>query len=265
MYFKSVLLLAVLMLYSHAVRAEDIGFVEKFSLSDERSIPLKQLIPGTEDYYYFHCLQYQNTGQFEKIPEILSQWIKRYNYTSRVEEIRNRQALFEYKRNPKQTMLFLKQRLNLQFNYQKQQLTPETKYPQTLDQSLINQKTLSEKAFGEYENLNGFEDSALEFLKNTQLNEDQRRDFLQRLKRPDFSELPSMVVADLRYRNSGGFGSIPIHRKLLLEQLETCLKLYPDLILDTNFVETYLTKIQPSADVDWKSDTKEKSLFLNRL
>ena len=30
-----------------------------------------QLIPGTEDYYYYHCLHYQNTEQFDKVEELL--------------------------------------------------------------------------------------------------------------------------------------------------------------------------------------------------
>ena len=34
-------------------------------------MPLKQLIPGTEDYYYYHCLHLQNTEQFDKVDELL--------------------------------------------------------------------------------------------------------------------------------------------------------------------------------------------------
>jgi len=48
-------------------RAGDINFNEDFALAKDRAASLKQLIPGTEDYYYFHCLHYLNTGQFEKI------------------------------------------------------------------------------------------------------------------------------------------------------------------------------------------------------
>ena len=39
----------------------EIDFVEDFSLAQDRSGPLKQLIPGTEDYYYYHCLHALNT------------------------------------------------------------------------------------------------------------------------------------------------------------------------------------------------------------
>ena len=47
--------------------AGDIGYVEDFALAKDRSNSLKQLIPGTEDFYYYHCLHYLQTEQFEKI------------------------------------------------------------------------------------------------------------------------------------------------------------------------------------------------------
>ena len=34
--------------------AGDIGFVEDFALAKDRAAALKQLIPGTEDYYFYH-------------------------------------------------------------------------------------------------------------------------------------------------------------------------------------------------------------------
>ena len=35
--------------------AGEIGFIEQFSLAEDRSIPLKNLLPGTKDYYFYHC------------------------------------------------------------------------------------------------------------------------------------------------------------------------------------------------------------------
>src|SRR3979409_1054460 len=42
------------------LRASEIGFEEDFALSGNREETLKQLIPGTDDYYYYHCVHYQN-------------------------------------------------------------------------------------------------------------------------------------------------------------------------------------------------------------
>ncbi len=32
----------------------EIGYVEEFALAKDRAEALKQLIPGTDDYYYYH-------------------------------------------------------------------------------------------------------------------------------------------------------------------------------------------------------------------
>ena len=34
--------------------AGEIGFVEEFALARDRAEALKKLIPGTENYYYYH-------------------------------------------------------------------------------------------------------------------------------------------------------------------------------------------------------------------
>ncbi len=49
-----------------SAQAAEIGFEETFALADERAEALKQLIPGTEPYYYYHCLHYQHTGNREE-------------------------------------------------------------------------------------------------------------------------------------------------------------------------------------------------------
>ena len=45
----------------------------------DRSAALKQLIPGTEDYYYFHALHYQNTRQVKELGESIERQ-KDYQY-----------------------------------------------------------------------------------------------------------------------------------------------------------------------------------------
>ena len=51
----------------NGVRAGGIGFVEDFALAKDRAASLKQLIPGTEDFYYDHGLHLLQTEQFDKI------------------------------------------------------------------------------------------------------------------------------------------------------------------------------------------------------
>ena len=109
---------AVLVATSSAVAGE-IGFVEDFSLAGDRTEALKTLIPGSEDYYYFHCLHYQQVQQFGKVDELLKLWIERYKDSPRLREVQNRQALLTYEAHPQQTLEFLRQRLGLRFDHQR--------------------------------------------------------------------------------------------------------------------------------------------------
>ncbi|MFZ2961316.1 MAG: hypothetical protein WA705_30945 [Candidatus Ozemobacteraceae bacterium] len=246
-------------------RANEIGFIETFSLSEDRSVPLKQLIPGTEDYFWYHCLYYQQTENQAQFQETLSQWIKRYGHTARVEEMRNRKALIDYQQAPKQSLDFIAARLGVRFDHQKLLLKPESHAPNSLDQALISRATLMQRALSDYSNLEGFENTALEFLAKGELKPDQRRDLLRRLERPDYPGLAKMVVNDLQHEYSGPFGSLPIHGLLLRDQLEECAKLFPALLNETNFVQAYMIRLQPGADVDWRNDPDEKRAFLDRL
>src|SRR5207302_1024642 len=52
-----------LVLLTAAAAAGEVGFVEDFALSPDRAAALRQLVPGTEDYYYYHGLHYLNSEQ----------------------------------------------------------------------------------------------------------------------------------------------------------------------------------------------------------
>ena len=252
--------------------AAEVGYVEDFALAKDRAQALKQLIPGTEDYYYFHCLHYQSTQQYGKVIETLDAWKaridphKQRNWPPRVWEIMNRQALLDYDKNPQNSLTYLRERLNLHFNHAREQLNQKTNYPTALDPKLISRDRLTQIAYQRHGNsTNGFEDGALDWLIATPLKEEPRRQLLQRLQRPDYPNMVDLVAADLDYQFSGGFGSLNIHRQLLLDQLETLLKQMPHLINNSNFVNTYITKLHPNPDVDWRNDPKEYVAYLDRL
>lgn len=250
---------------TQTVVGQDIGYVEDFALSDDRAAALKQLIPGTEDFYYYHCLHFQNTEQFGEVEKMLAEWIKRHNYTPRVREIRNRQALLTYAQNPDAALTHLRQQLNLHFNHQRETLGQKPNLPTALDAARIAREAFARDALARHQNLNGFEDSALDWLVATELNPDRRRDLLQRLRRPDYPQLVELVVADLNYKNSGGFGSLPIHGLLLRSQLDECLRLKADLLNQAAFVNAYLVKLQPGADSDWRREADQTQAYLDRL
>ena len=113
--------------------ANNIGYVEKFSLAKDRDEALKQLIPGTRDYYYYHALHYQNVKQFNRVDTILEAWIKRHKYSPRVHEILNRQALLTYGKNSKRSLAYLQNKLDLRFNHQREVLSRKPNLRAELD------------------------------------------------------------------------------------------------------------------------------------
>lgn len=245
--------------------AGEIDYVEDFALAPDRMVPLAQLIPGTEDYYFYHCLHYQNTEQYGKVEDLLRDWIQRHQVTPRVREIQHRQALLTYAANPQQALEYLRQQLNLHFSHQRERLDAKPNLPTQLDPQLIRRETLTERAMRQYQNLQGFEDSALDWLVAAALKPDLRRHLLQRLEWPDYPQLPQLVVDDLNHPNSGGFGSLAIHKRLLLDQLDECLKLQPNLLNQQEFVSVYLSRLQPDADTDWQHDAEAQREYLDRL
>ena len=260
----SVVSAVVVALTASTALAGKIGYIEDFSLAEDRTKPLKQLIPGTEDYYYYHCLHYLNIGRFDQVEKLLPIWIKRYKQTGRVQEIQNRLALLRYDDNPVKSLEFIRRRLGLRFNHQRE-VVRKPQLPTSLKQNLISRRALTARALRNYRNLRGFEDSALEWLAATNLNDMRRRHLLQRLKRPDVSGMVRLVIDDLNYKPSGGFGSHKIHRQMLRSQLDELAKRKAILLKETHFINTYLTKLQPGADEDRRHDQKVIGLHLDRM
>ena len=61
-----------------------VGYVEDFALAKDRAAAFKPLIPGTEDYYYYHALHLLNTAQYDKVDPILRPWGERHGRTARL-------------------------------------------------------------------------------------------------------------------------------------------------------------------------------------
>jgi hypothetical protein len=122
-------------------QGNSIGFIEKFSIADERKTALDELIPGTRDYYFYHSLHAQNEGRHGEVEQLLKTWIKRYGRTQRVQEIENRAALLQFDKNPNKTFDYLKERLGLQFNHSKKIEGRKPTFPTKIDPKLISYET----------------------------------------------------------------------------------------------------------------------------
>ena len=111
-----ILLLTLSMLPALAA-AQQIGYLERFALAEDRAAALAELTPGTDDYYFYHCLHYQNSGDAANYQKLMDAWVKRRGYTNQVKELQNRQAMLDYEKNPKGAFDRVRGELNLQFNH----------------------------------------------------------------------------------------------------------------------------------------------------
>jgi hypothetical protein len=254
----------VLLLASPAAAGE-VGFVEDFALAKDRAAALRQLIPGTEDYYYYHGLHYLQTEQYDKAEALTRPWLERYGQTARLTEIQTRHALLTYERNPQRTLDYLRARLGLRFDHQRAAPGGAPDLPTALDPKLIARATLRAYSLARWTDLQNFEDAALDWLAAEDLGWERRRNLLQRLARPDVPDLPRLVAEDLRAPHAAEFGAYPVHRQMTLAQLEELLRQRPDLLNHTALVQAYVGKLHPGADEDWRHDPGLTRAYLDRL
>lgn len=245
--------------------AGEVGFVEDFSLGKDRAAALRQLIPGTEDFYFYHGLHYLNSEQFEKAEAQFAPWLERFGQTPRLTEIQTRLALLTYERNPQKALTFIKDHLGLRFDHERVVPGAIPQLPTALDANAIARSTLKAHSLNQWRNLDNFEDSALDWLAADNLDWERRRNLIQRLSRPDVPKLAQLVDQDLRSPRSGPFGSFPIHRQMTLAQLDELLKLQPALLNQTAFAHAWLVKQRPTDDEDWRHDPKLMRAFFDRV
>ncbi|MCX6976581.1 MAG: hypothetical protein NTX04_01305, partial [Verrucomicrobia bacterium] len=237
-----------------------------FALSSDRAAVLGQLIPGSEDFYFFTALHFQNTRQKDQLAATLEAWAKRYPQSVQREMLENRSALINYEADPQATLALLRKRMNLQFNHAQE--TPDKKpdLPTVLDPQRIARANFQKESIQAAENLSQCQDAAIEALVREKfpLNPGQTRSVLARLTRPDLPNLVELIETNLRTPESRGFGEFPIHRALLGEQLDALAKRIPTLRENPAFVLARLSKLAPSADANVQTDAGERDAWLAR-
>jgi hypothetical protein len=264
MKLRSLLPLLAAALVAHA--ENEIGFVEKFALAPDREKVLTELVPGTEDYYFYHALHFQNTRQAEKLAAILAQWKQRTKDSPRRKIVENRDALLAYDADPQKTLKFLKDFFKLEFNHVQEARDAKPDLPTQLDQAQIARAKFLEIALRD-DDLGKCSLLVLEQLvaDKVALRPPQRRALLANMTRPNVPGLLEIVIEDLKSQESGGFGEFPIHLQLLPEQLDTVAKAVPRFASEEAFVQARLRKLAPGADEDAEFDQVAREAWLERL
>lgn len=247
--------------------AQEVGFVERYVLADDRQVPLQELVPGTEEHFAWHVLDRQNQGKLAEADALLAQFGERFPQSRRREVLLNRQRLLCYARDGARTLDHIRRVLDLRFDHQREVLPEEQELPSRLPPEMVSRETLAAAALRRA-GLNGFrflEEPVQEYLLGLDLSPDRRRELLQALRWPDNGNVVPLVLADLKRPDSGGFGSLPIHDLLLLPQLDQCAEALPELLGNSDFVQTYMAKLQPASVTDWRNEPAEEDAYLGRL
>jgi hypothetical protein len=259
---------AALALVGSALAQQEIGFVETFALAPDRAEALKQLVPGTEEHFYYHALHAQNQGRRDEFQQVIDRWrlARNGNTTDLARTLLNRQALLDYEKDPAPSLEYIRRELGLHFPHARKTGERQSQAPSALDPALIAVPRLLQRALANStRSLDQMEDAGLDLAVGAPLHPDQRRHLLARLRRPDVPGLVDLILADLDHRDSQGFGHHEIHRALTLAQMDDLLEKRPALRNEAAFVAAYLGKLVPEDEVDLDTETAAREAYLDRV
>ena len=137
--------------------AEDIQFVEEFVLSADRDKAIEQLIPGTDEYYFYQCIHLQNNQRYDEVDKLLNQWQQRHRSTANLQEILRRQMLLVYANHPKRTLDYLIRELSPNLNHQQDRLEKKPRLPTQLNPNKISYETVRRTLHNENNNKTSME------------------------------------------------------------------------------------------------------------
>jgi hypothetical protein len=230
------------------IRAQEIGFLEEFALAKDRSAALQQLIPGSEDYFYYNSLHLQNTARLAESESMIDQWALKFPASPMLLRMQTRQRLLSYSDDPKRTLEYLRRELNLLLEHAPPQADRARDLPTALDPALLDQKKLIDQSIAQDVSLSKIRDSGLLTLLDRELSIEQVRAILTRIKWVDVPGIVDLIARELRAKDSAGWNAFPIHGLLTLEQRQELAKSLPQLLENDVFVRQYLTRLLPNAD-----------------
>jgi hypothetical protein len=241
-----------------------IGFIEKFALADDRTIAMQELIPGSHDYFYYHILHHQNSGQLPEAQGMLEQWSALQNLPPTYQKLLTRQRILSYASNPQGALDYLRQEMGLTLGHAPPQADQAKDLPTFLDPSIHDPKRLLDAALVHDPSLSTVSEVGLLQLLSRDLPIDKLRIVLQKLQRIDVPNLSALVGKELRAADSPGWGAYPIHSQLTLEQRQQLARDIPQLLENDVFVRQYLLRLLPNDDVA-PHNLRERRAHLQRL
>jgi hypothetical protein len=253
------------------VGAQEVGYIEKYALAENREAVLGSLIPDTPDFFYYHCLHYQVTGRVAEAEAMLDRW--RNHVTAhadgRIAGISQRQMLLTYSDNPQRTLDYLRNQLGLNLDHGPPAQPGEQRYPSVLDPTLIDSDRLIDEAIQWNYSLTdqGRRQLAARLIDQANPNPDVLRSLVQTINHPGIDRLERLVIAELKMRpaDERRFGDMAAHAHLTLEQLNAVRKGVAEVAEDQSMIAAVLHRLRPSDDVDVTQQLDAWVAYLDRV
>jgi len=251
--------------------AQQIGFIERYALAKDREAVLAELIPGSEDHFYYHCLHYQVTGQIEKAEALLASWkntplVAGSGYLQSIED---RQRLLAYGLSPDRSVDYFRNRLGVRLDHRAPVTPGVRRFPSQLDQALIGSDrwvTSNEVANNQLTRA-GIRHLAKRLIAQGLNDASQLRHVLQRVDGPWLEELDRLVIAELKLRRpeERAFGDFPAHSFLTLDALRRVATEVAEVAASSAMVSEVLARLRPSDDVDMTQQPEVRAIYLKQL
>ena len=267
----------------------EVGFIEDFALAADRAAALDRLVPGTDEFFYYHALLAMHRGDYTETDAIFERWKKVHNGSlpdhGLAKTAQVRYAALLYAADPAESAKRLFAWLHPDLNHQAE-----------LSEPPLLPTTLSDEAYdaaawrkAELPRLQNFTPLGLAMLTPADFITESRQthalltQWLHGLGQYTHPHLPEWVALQLRqpgnYNNvdpkgdyAGQFGSLPIHGQLTLDELIATATLLKELRNDGKWVQAVLARMALPGDVDadiepdaWRSAWMERWAFIETL
>ena len=173
-----------------------------------------------------------------------------------------------YDDDPQGSLTFIRDTLNLKFNHQQRKRGEKPNLPTKLDPEAISHTWFLDEALRrDRGSLKYLGETGLDFVMRNEvdLRKEQARDLLRRLQWPDYPNLVDLVAADLKLKESRGFGEFKIHGSMLQDQLIELAQKHPAVKADQEYINARIVRLRPNDDVNWRYRLDEREAYLERV
>ncbi len=269
---RRILTLVALSLFSlPALQAETaIELAERFALADDREVVVASLVPGTDEHFYYRCLLWQHQSKLAEVDALLPRWEALHPESGLRLRIHLRQAALWFDRDPVAGAQRLAEAGGMDFTIVEapavpaQEVVRAPELPSVLAANELSWETLIKRTESGG-SITGWSNEGLARRVAELKDPVQRRAALKRLTTPTFPQVVELVLADLA-EPGGDFGSLPLHGRLTIAQLQACRAARPELASDDDYVLTVIRALRHRQDeTAWSRDSAARLAWVQEL